>query len=191
VKLFASYSNKTDEALMVLVQGGDHRAFSQLYDRYAGRLKAFFRRMLWLDDELAEDQVHDLFTKIIDRPELYKAEYRFKSWVFQIASNMCKNMYRKRSFEQEYRAQLVNEGIGFMDPGKKIDEEVLMDILAKALETMDEDLMTLFLLRNQQDMSIAELARIFDVPEGTIKSRLFQIRKELAQLLTEEKQLKQ
>ena len=176
---------------MVLLQDGDHRAFSQLYDRYAGRLKAFFRRMLWLDDELAEDQVHDLFTKIIDRPELYKAEYRFKSWVFQIASNMCKNIYRKRSFEQEYRAQLVNEGIGFMDPGKRIDEELKMDILVKALETMDEDLMTLFLLRNQQDMSIADLARIFDVPEGTIKSRLFQIRKELAQLLTEEKQLKQ
>ena len=70
--LFTSYHKKTDEDLMALLQRGDHRAFGHIYDRYAPRLKAFFVRMLWADQELAEDQVHDLFSKIIDTPELFK-----------------------------------------------------------------------------------------------------------------------
>jgi RNA polymerase sigma-70 factor (ECF subfamily) len=184
--IFSSYGKKTDEDLMALLQRGDHRAFGHIYDRYAPRLKAFFVRMLWTDQELAEDQVHDLFSKIIDRPELFKEGYLFKSWVFQVASNMCKNAYRKRAFEQAYRNQLSRDGIGFASVEKELDEEIQMNRLVTALEKMDEDLMALFLLRYQQDLSTAELARIFDVPEGTIKSRLYQVRKDLTVQLTDD-----
>jgi len=186
MSIFSSYGKKTDEDLMALLQRGDHRAFAHLYDRYAPRLKAFFVRMLWADQELAEDQVHDLFAKIIDRPELFKEGYLFKSWVFQVASNMCKNAYRKRAFEQAYHAQLTRDGIGFASVEKQLDEEIQMTLLVSALEKMDEDLMALFLLRYQQDLSTAELARIFDVPEGTIKSRLYQVRKDLTVQLTDD-----
>lgn len=168
---------------MVLVQHGDHRAFSHLYDRYATKLKAFFFRMLWSDGTLAEDYVHDLFSRIIERPQLYKSEYLVKPWLFKIASNLCKNAYRKRSFEMEYQKQMERQGIQLPLVEDRLDQEILSDWLHVELDRLDEDRRSLFLLRYQQELSIAELSAIMELPEGTIKSRLFHIKKNLSEKL--------
>lgn len=173
---------------MILIQNGNHRAFSVLYDRYSGRMKAFFLRMLWQDDELAEDQVHDLFAKLIERPELFKEGYAFEPWIFRIAINMCKNMYRKRQFEREYLAHLESEGIEISTVDQKMDMEIKKDALARALEKLDEEKRELYLLRYQQEMSVKMLAKHFDTSEGTIKSRLFYIKKSLTEVLVNQRQ---
>lgn len=181
--LFTSYKSKTDEQLMILIQKGDHHAFSSLYNRYADRLNAFFFRMLWSDNKMAEDYVHDLFSKIIERPYLYKEGNLVKPWLFQIASNMCKNGYRKKSFEREYLDQLEASGISESFVERKIDEEIMTDQIHASLEKLDEDRRTMFLLRYQQELSIEEMAIIFEIPEGTIKSRLFHIKQFVANSL--------
>lgn len=162
---------------MILLQKGDHRAFSVLYDRYANRLNAFFHRMLWSDSRLAEDYVHDLFSKVIERPQLFKGGNLVKPWLFQIAANMCKNCYRKKSFELEYLNQLEVSGIADSIAERKIDEEIIADQIRDSLEKLDADRRSMFLLRYQQDMSIDEIASIFEIPPGTVKSRLFHIKK--------------
>jgi RNA polymerase sigma-70 factor (ECF subfamily) len=171
---------------MILIQDGDHRAFESLYERYANRLNGFFRKMLWSDQEMAEDNVHDLFTRIINRPELYKQGYDVKPWLFRIASNMCKNAYRKRGFEDAYRQQLEEYQITIPSVERKIDEEIQTEMLHKALDQLDEDRRTIFLLRYQQDLSLKEIATIFDLPEGTIKSRIFYIKKLLAGVIEDD-----
>jgi len=171
---------------MILIQDGDHRAFENLYERYAHRLNGFFYKMLWSDREMAEDKVHDLFTRIIDRPELYKLDYDVKPWLFRIASNMCKNAYRKRSFENGYREQLEEEKIFISPIERKIDENIQSGMLNEALDKLDEDRRTMFLLRYQQDLSLKEIAAIFDLPEGTIKSRIFYIKKFLAGVIEDD-----
>lgn len=171
---------------MVCIKHGDHRAFSQLYDRYALRLNGFFFKMLWGDRELASDQVHELFTKIIERPELFNTDHSFQSWVFQVAANMCKNHYRKRDFELAYRKQLEKEGIELPRIQQQLDEPLQLDLVLKVLAAMEEDKRTLFLLRYQQEMSIASLADHFDVPAGTIKSRLHNIRNYILDILEKE-----
>ncbi len=168
---------------MVLVQGGDHRAFSFLYERYAHNLNAFFFRMLWSDKNLAEDHVQELFSRIIEKPHLYRKEYLVKPWLYKIASNMCKNAYRKRCFELEYQKQLDPHGIQMNDVEQKIDEKIMTDQLYLELEKLDEDKRTLFLLRYQQELSILEIAEILEEAEGTIKSRLFYIKKKLTEKL--------
>lgn len=181
--LLTNYSKKTDEQLMALMQHGDHRAFQWLYDRYSARLNAFFFKMLWSDSEMAEDYVHDLFAKLIDRPELYREGNRVKSWLFQIAANMCKNAYRKRAFEQSYRQHLESEGIYLGTVERRIDEGIQLDLLTTALARLEEEPRTIFLLRYQQDLTIAEIAEIYDLPEGTIKSRLYHLRMHLAKVV--------
>lgn len=171
---------------MILIQSGDHRAFSVLYDRYAHRLNAFFFRMLWSDKRMAEDYVHDLFSKIIDRPQVFQEGYQFKPWVFQVAANMCKNGYRKRSFEQEYLDQLqVDVGVE-SSIERRIDEGLLNDQVQKILDGMEEERRTMFVLRYQQEMKIDEIASIFNIPVGTVKTRLFHTRAKIFKTLTEE-----
>ena len=183
--LFKNYKKKTDEQLMILVQHKDHHAFSELYNRFADRLNAFFYRMLWSDGEKAEDFVHDLFSKLIEKPELYNADFKVQSWLFQIAANMCKNAYRKRSFEQAYLQQLevgTEDGLRVED---KVDEQLLKDEVYILLNTMEEERRLIFLLRYQQELSIEEVAELTDLPVGTVKSRLFYVRKELVEALKE------
>ena len=171
---------------MVLVKNGDHRAFTVVYDRYASRMKAFFYRMLWSDDTMAEDFVHDLFTRIIERPDVYNADRAFAPWLFQVASNMCKNAYRKRQFEMDYRDQLNGNHVHHPDVDQKMDEKILMDELHHRLNDLEEDRRQLFLLRYQQQLSVKELAAVFETSEVTIKSRLLYIKKRLLKSMRED-----
>ncbi|UZR96108.1 RNA polymerase sigma factor [Chondrinema litorale] len=187
MRLFKNYKKKSDEQLMQLVQQGDSQAFSIIYDRYAHRIKAFFYRMLWADDAKAEDYVHDLFARIIERPELYQSGYPLLPWLFRIASNMCKNAYRKRQFEVEYLQQIEKNKMQLSAVEQKMDEEILLDKLHQVLKKLGEDKQELFLLRYQQQLSTKELASIYVTSEGTIKSRLFYIRKTLLDVMGEDK----
>ena len=92
MKLFGpSYRNLHDEELMPLVVNKDRRAFEELYDRYAKLMYNYFLRMLWKDREKSRDMTQDLFTRIAAKPHLYDASRPFKTWIYTIAHNMCKN----------------------------------------------------------------------------------------------------
>ncbi len=182
---FRSYKDKTDEQLVVRVQRGDHHAFSELYNRYADRMNAYFYRMLWSDRVKAEDYVHDLFSKLIERPELYEAGRPVKPWLYQIASNMCKNAYRKKHFELAYLDQLDNDQSENSRVIARIDEQLIKDEIHILLSSMDEDRRMIFLLRYQQELSLEEISALTDIPIGTVKSRLFYVRKELLEALKE------
>src|SRR5215216_5237282 len=98
------YQSMSDEQLVIAMAGGDQRAFDNLYGRYCNALTSYFMRMMWRDREKAEDFVHDLFTKLIHRPELFDPSRSFKTWVYSVANNMCKNEYKK----QEVRKGMSN-----------------------------------------------------------------------------------
>ena len=98
------HTTMSDEDLMIAISKGDKRAFDEIYERYSGPLMGYFMRMLWRDREKAEDFVHDLFAKIIRKPELFDPSRKFKTWVFSVANNMCKNEYKK----QEVRKNTSN-----------------------------------------------------------------------------------
>ena len=164
---------------MVLVKSRNHQAFSLLYKRYADRLNAFFFRMLWGDREMSEDFVHDLFSKIINKPELYDESYLVKPWLFRIAANMCKNAYRKKDFETAFRAQHHLEDVFDARNEEKVDEVILTDQVHELLDQMEEERKMIFLLRYQQELPIETIAGMLELSEGTVKSRLFYTREKL------------
>ncbi len=167
---------------MQLFQNGERKAFDHLYNRYSKRLFGYFMKMLWNDREHSEDSLHDLFLKIIHRPELYNPQYEFKAWIFKSAYNLCKNKYRRMAYFKAMQNEMGNEAEGkHSNIESKIDEDIQMDFLHQNLEQIDEELRSMFLMRYQEEMSIEELALIYDIPEGTVKSRLFTIRKNLTE----------
>src|SRR4051812_29743498 len=97
--LFCSVSN--DEDLMHAVCSGSTLAFEELYRRYARRLLGYFVRMLKFDHAVAEDALQDLFMKIAERPEQFDRSRSFKTWVFSLASNSCKNHYRHAAVKKK------------------------------------------------------------------------------------------
>jgi len=174
---------------MVLVQSGDHRAFSNLYDRYSSGLNAFFYRMLWSDRNMSEDCVQDLFSRVAEKSHLFKPEYSVKPWLFRIAGNICKNVYRKKAFETEYLNQLKKQDIQLPEIEKQIDEKIMIDQIYVTLGKLDEDRRLMFLMRYQQEMTLKELAEVFEIAEGTVKSRLFHIKQFLSRKLIDHPKL--
>ena len=171
---------------MLSISKGEKKAFDELYARYADALLRYFTRLLWKDREKAEDFVHDLFAKIIQKPELFDASRTFKTWVYSVANNMCKNEYKK----QEVRKNTTN-GIDHVnviaqhDVLKETHESIFQNTYNESIQQLDSKHREVFSLRHEDGLSIKEIAEILDLNEGTVKSRLFYATKQLADLLKE------
>ncbi len=168
---------------MAAIQNGDQEAFSELYKRFNQRLYYYFFRMLGSDKELANDFLQDLFLKIINKPELFNPGYKFSSWIFTIAHNMCKNEYRSREVRQvvqinENPDQFIND-ISENDFNK---EELIAQIFTE-LENLEENQKAILLLKYKENFSLKEISEILGLPTGTIKSRLHYARIELSKKL--------
>ena len=178
-----TYATCTDEELMAYVVKGRHQAFEQLYNRYSKPLLRFFYRQLYQDEEKAQDFLQDLFLKIVEKSNLYHPDKKFKVWIYAVASNMCKNEYRKN----EVRGRKVTDFdfTEIIDPGfstlyNRFDQRLFNQMLAKELEKMDDLHSLTFAMRYQDNLSVKEISEVMECPVGTVKSRLFYSLKKLS-----------
>lgn len=174
----------TDEQLVISMAGGDQRAFDHLYNRYSGPLVSYFMRMLWRDREKAEDFVHDFFTKLIHRPELFDTNRSFKTWMFSVANNMCKNEYKKQEIRKN-TSNGLDSNYAVSDVNANTEKTVHHSLFKTAFEEQIQLLETkhreVFEMRHFDGLSIKEIADTLNINEGTIKSRLFYATKYLAE----------
>lgn len=168
---------------MKQIVSGDQAAFSELYLRYKNRMYYYFYRMLGNSAELANDFLQELFLKLIEKPESYNSSYNFSTWLYSVANNMCKNEYRRRSVQNEYQSveSLVN--LHDFQSDSTIEPEQVVEKIFQTLDQLGEEHRSAFLLRYREGFSIKEVAEILELPEGTVKSRLFYAKKLLAEKL--------
>lgn len=182
------YQELADNELMKHIAKKDTIAFSVLYDRYSDLLVNYFYKMLWQDREKAEDFMQDFFAKIIEKPKLYDTTRNFKTWMFSVANNMCKNEYRKQAVRANTN-NTIDDGIQVTDLNtdivKQTDENKFSERLTEELDQLDENQKSTFVLRYYQDMPIKEIAKTLNCSEGTVKSRLFYTLKKLSSSLKE------
>ena len=177
----------SDEELMKLLSKGNQKAFDEIYLRYSDVLFGYFMKMLARDKEKCEDMVHDLFAKIIRKPDYFNVNRSFRTWVFSVACNMCKNEYKRMSvrkhasndFEPTKSLQAESDTL------KKVHESTFSESFYKALNALDEKHKNVFALRHFEGLSMKEIAETLEINEGTVKSRLFYATKTLAKELKE------
>ena len=183
-----NYKKLSDEDIMRYICEGDDRAFSELYDRYAKAMLNYFFRMLWKDKEKAEDFVQDLFSKIVQKPESFNPERKFKTWFYSVANNMCKNEYKKQEVRSGMKNGLdesYNVSNSSRSADKLADDNVIGKAIQEAIDVLDAKHSEVFCMRYYDQMSIKEISEAIDVSEGTVKSRLFYATKKLASELEE------
>lgn len=144
-------------------------AFGELYDRYGVRMFRFFLRMFGRNTSLAEDFTQELFLKILEKAAYFNPEKSFRTWVYVLAYNMCKNEYRRlgRTATFEPEKQDVEQPRDLHDRGQ-------FDAALRAvIDGLSEAHRECFVLRFQEDLTVMEIAQIVECPEGTVKSRLY------------------
>lgn len=172
INLFsANYRTWPDERLMQAVARRNERAFAELYDRYGACMHRYFYRMLWRDAGKAEDFTQELFLKIIEKPHLYDPQRPFRTWLYALASNLCKNEYRRKKL-LTFDGVLPEPAIADAGLPEQIDRQLFEANLREAIDGLSEAHKQCFVLRYQEELSVAEIAVIAGCPEGTVKSRL-------------------
>ncbi|HRT54187.1 MAG TPA: sigma-70 family RNA polymerase sigma factor, partial [Flavobacteriales bacterium] len=161
--LRTDHQAQSDERLMELIVRGDERAFGALYDRYQRKLISYFARMLWNDRERAQDLLQELFTRIARQPGSYDPARPFRTWLYSVANNMCKNEYRHEAVRKAAVPHLRAGYNGTVDAthGDAVDRERFRERLDAELDRLDPDQKATFVMRYHEDMAIKEIAIAF------------------------------
>jgi RNA polymerase sigma-70 factor (ECF subfamily) len=183
--IFSIFSNKdfsslSDEKLMLHIANGNSEAFTEIYNRYSLKLLRYFYRLLGNNLGKAEDFTQDLFIKVMQASTSFNADKKFSAWLYTMANNMCRNEWRDQSNRNTILNKITFESIEHQNFHQKIDQKLLLQKLETEIQQLPELDQTLIAMRYQQELSIAEIAAIIDVPEGTVKSKLFYIMKKLS-----------
>jgi RNA polymerase sigma-70 factor, ECF subfamily len=168
-----------DEELVARSQNGDRTAFEELVARHqqkAYRIAFDFAR----DREDAKDLSQEAFLKAYTNIRHFDGRSSFYTWFYRIVVNVCLDYKRRqqRRAAEEFNETMERE----LEPGHQAgqsitpDQQVIARQIARkigaALEGLPPKQRTIFILRNNQGMSIREIAEIMQAAEGTVKVHL-------------------
>ncbi|MGB0403972.1 MAG: RNA polymerase sigma factor [Salibacteraceae bacterium] len=182
--ILTNYKSLSDEELMTRFQSGrDERAFNCIYRRYSNRLLYFMYRMLSHNEPLAQDKLHDVFTRLIENPRSFNVSRNFKTWIFTVSANECKKHYRNEK-TLAIDEQPETQDFGHPDILDKIDHTDFTRELNRQLDRLSFSHRSVFVMRYQEHLSIKEISVIMDCSEGTVKSRSHYCLKKLSESLS-------
>ncbi len=166
----------SDEELMLRYGRGDARAFELLYRRHRLPLYRFLLRQVG-NAATAEELFQDLWMRVVNSRGRYEARAKFTSWVYAIAHNRLMDFYRgngRASFLSHEESESVLEDT----PAAELAADLLLDrkraverLLAALVELPDAQ-REAFLLQQEGEMSIEQIAAATGVGPETAKSRL-------------------
>lgn len=180
----------TDEELIVIFQNGDVNAFNELVHRYKDKIVNFLYRYTGSRED-AEDLAQDAFLRLYKSKHLYREIGKFSTWFYTIAVNLVKTDLVKKKKKKTI-------SINNYDEDEEKDYELPSDIIApddsanamnenyyiqKAIESLNDNFKQVIILRDIQNMDYEEIAKITNLPLGTVKSRINRGRECLKEML--------
>jgi len=160
------------------VSARDLGAFEQLVGRWQHRLFAYFYKATG-DGDAAEDLRQDVLERLWRFADRHDPHYAVSTWIFAIATNVLRTWLASPRRNREASA-LDIDGPECPEPAdpapgpaqKALDSEYYATLRRHILE-LDLESRELLLLRFEEDLSYAQIAQIHQLPESTIKSRVY------------------
>lgn len=175
----------SDQEIIDAVLAGEAARFDELFDRYHRRLFG----LLWHacgDRELAEDLGQEAFLRAFRKLHLYSGQAQFYTWLARVAMNLLSSFRRKRRIESEVDREgfeMVMDSVGdFQSPDAQAQLSETQTCVRQAIAMLDEERRVVLILRDFEDMDYDSIAKILDIPIGTVRSRLHRARLELKTL---------
>jgi RNA polymerase sigma factor (sigma-70 family) len=153
-----------------------------------------FGYRLTFDQDDAKDLVQDTYLKAYRFIESFQKGTNAKAWLFRILKNSFINDYRKKTKEpskvdyQEVEAYYNSEDVDRqITPDLRVEslKDMIGDEISNALNSLDVDFRTVIILCDLEGFKYEEMAKILDIPIGTVRSRLHRARNLLKEKLSE------
>lgn len=189
------FGRATETATLVeQARQGDARAFEALVNRYKDKIFVYVTRMIH-DPVDAEDITQDTFLRAYQSLGNFRGAASFQTWLYRIASNLVIDAVRRRkrrddgnisldapvdTDEGEVARELADERRG---PEELASSSALQQEVRRAIAEISPKLRSVLVMYDLQGMSYQEIADVMGCPLGTVKSRLFNARAQLKDLL--------
>ena len=174
----------SDERLVERCLARDPEAFNALVLRYQRPVyNAAFRILGSTED--ASDVTQMVFLKVFERLEDYDSQYRFFSWIYRIAMNESLNLLRRNGRDEPLGEDEEYEGPENIGPEWRASEAESSERIQGTLMKMKAADRAVITLRHFADLSYEEIARVLDIDEKMVKSRLFEARNRMRALLAD------
>ena len=165
---------------------GDSLAIERLVQTY--QHDVYRMALSILDDPAdADDATQEVFLAALRALESFRGHASFKTWLFSIAINVCRN--RLQRHKSRGRLQQILQSLFVQDqphPEKEAMQHESDSELWQAVRALDDKHRIPVILRYYHDLPVAEIAEMLGVPIGTVHSRLNHARSELRTRLKEE-----
>lgn len=187
---------RTDEdaRLVARTQEGDVAAFDQLVVKYSPRLYGLIYNMT-SNHEDTNDLLQDVFSKAYKSIRGFRGKSSFYTWIHSIAVNMTLNFLKKRGRRFNLSLDDVDASVQndkeFLEltqsssPVREADLSELQQRLNDAMMKLSHEHRAVVTMFHIQGMPHAEISKILNVSEGTVRSRLFYANRQLQNYLEE------
>jgi RNA polymerase sigma factor (sigma-70 family) len=167
-------------SLIEQAQGGDERAYGDLYQKTVPRIYALCLRMCG-DGQHAEELTQDVFVKAWSGLSRFRGDSRFSTWLHRVAVNVV--LEDRRTMARRGKREVLTDSMERYDkaaveamPGTRVD-------LERAIASLPDGAREVLLLRDVQGYKYREVASMLGVAVGTVKAQVHRARKMVQQRL--------
>jgi RNA polymerase sigma factor (sigma-70 family) len=184
-------SSDVDRADMLRLKGGDDLALNDLMSRWQIPLVSFIQRYVGNEAE-ALDLAQETFVRIFESRRRYKPDAKFSTWMFTIASNLCRNFFRWQSRHPAIpldapapngRSMGDTVESSSASPSDTAERDELAAAVREQIHALPHDLKIAILLFEYEDLSHQEIAGVLGCSAKAVETRLYRARKILRQKL--------
>jgi RNA polymerase sigma-70 factor (ECF subfamily) len=174
----------------------DHQEFAGLVRRWEKPIRRLCTRMTG-DAHRGEDLKQDTFMRLFEKRANYQPKAKFSTFLWRIAMNLCYDELRRQSRRREFLVEDREPGTedGPLEaaesaPGPDLETAATEEgeLVRRALLQLPEIYRSVLVLRHYEDLKLAEIAEVLEIPEGTVNSRMAEALYRLSRIL--EPQLK-
>ncbi len=184
-----------DAHLVARAQEGDTAAFDELVVKYTPKLYGLIYHMTSHQDD-TRDLLQDVFSKAFRSLKRFRGKSSFYTWIYSIATNTTLNFLKKRNRRKNFSLDDIDSNIQHdeefieltsgNDPIREASLSELQQSLNEAMQKLSDKHRVVVTMFDVQGMPHAEIAKVLNVSEGTVRSRLFYAHRELQSHLAAE-----
>lgn len=133
-----------------------------------------------------EDIEQEIYIKAWNSLNQYQEEGKFKQWISTLAGNVCRDYFRSKQYHQQSKEcdnQILETIATTNNPEKQLDSKQRQKIILKAVDSLPSQYRNIVIWYEFEDWSYEQISHKTNLPLGTIKSRLYNARKLLAEKL--------
>jgi RNA polymerase sigma-70 factor, ECF subfamily len=177
-RISGDITEMSDAALLAACGTGDAPALGALFDRFHTAVYRFAGRLPMTDELARDDLVQATFLEIRRAAQSFRGTSSVKTWVLGVAANVARHTLRAERRRRVHQARYLER---MTDAPEQIDAQVerrkLLARVAEALAELPRDLQIAFILCDLEQLPGVEVARVLEIPEGTLWRRLHTARK--------------